>query len=117
MTILIQLGIFILVLSLLGLLFRAVFRLLVRLWLLPPLAWWGLCAKVYPQWSAAHPLIAYGVLAMLVLVMLAAWFGPLLENRRLERQVRDEIILANAEGRTIEGIRFENGVPVTTYRD
>lgn len=121
MTILLQVCVFFLVLSALILAARLALALLVRLWVLPPLLWWGLGTRLYPQWAAANPLLFYGVLAALVLAMLARWIGPplmrLLEDRQMERTVRDEIARAHTEGRVIDGIRLENGVPVTTYRD
>ncbi|PWM51301.1 MAG: hypothetical protein DBX60_07170 [Bacillota bacterium] len=113
MTILLQIGAFVLGLAVLGL----AFKLLVKLRILPLLVWLGLGKGLYPSWSAAHPLIFCGVLAALALLMVFSWLGPWLESRRLERQVRDEIIRARAEGRTIDGIKMQNGVPVMTYRD
>lgn len=121
MMILLQIAVFFLALTVLAAVFRLAFQLLVRLWLLPPLIWWALGKVLYPQWSAAHPLLFYGVLAVLILVMLAVWFGPLVarqrENKRLERMVSEGISRARAEGRTIDNIQLENGVPVITYRD
>lgn len=113
----IQIGAFVLALLLLVLLFRLVIRFLVQRFLLPPLVWWTLGIKLYPQWSVAHPLVFYGVLAVLLLIMVAAWVKPVLENKLLERRVRDEISRTHAEGRIIDGIQMQNGVLVTNYRD
>lgn len=117
MKIVIQIGVLLLVLSLLLL----AFKLLVKSRLLPLLIWCGLGWKLYPQWSNAHPFIFYGVLAFLALVIVFSWLGPYLERRREEKRfenhVRSEAIRARAEGRTISGIKVENGVPVTIWRD
>lgn len=74
----IQIGVLLLALSLLLL----AFKLLVKSRLLPLLIWCGLGWKLYPQWSAAHPFIFYGVLAALALVTAFSWLGPWLERRR-----------------------------------
>ena len=108
MKIVIQIGVLLLVLSLLLL----AFKLLVKSRLLPLLIWCGLGWKLYPQWSNAHPFIFYGVLAFLALVIVFSWLGPYLERRREEEAIR-----ARAEGRTISGFKVENGVPVTIWRD
>lgn len=105
MKIVIQIGVLLLVLSLLLL----AFKLLVKSRLLPLLIWCGLGWKLYPQWSNAHPFIFYGVLAFLALVIVFSWLGPYLERRREEKRfenhVRSEAIRARAEGRTISGSR------------
>ena len=97
------------------------FKLLVKSRLLPLLIWCGLGWKLYPQWANAHPVIFYGVLAFLALVIVFSWLGPYLERRREEKRfenhVRSEAIRARAEGRTISGFKVENGVPVTIWRD
>lgn len=113
----IQISVLLLALSLLLL----AFKLLVKSRLLPLLIWCGLGWKLYPQWSAAHPFIFYGVLAALALVTAFSWLGPWLERRREEKRfenhVRSEAARARAEGRTISGFKVENGVPVTIWRD
>lgn len=113
----IQIGVLFLALSLLLL----AFKLLVKSRLLPLLIWCGLGWKLYPQWSAAHPFIFYGVLSALALVTVFSWLGPWLERRREEKRfenhVRSEAARAWAEGRTISGFKVENGVPVTIWRD
>lgn len=113
----IQIGVLLLALSLLLL----AFKLLVKSRLLPLLIWCGLGWKLYPQWSAAHPFIFYGVLAALALVTAFSWLGPWLERRREEKRfenhVRSEAARARAEGRTISGFKVENGGPVTIWRD
>ena len=117
MKIVIQVGVFLLVLFLLLL----AFKLLVKSRLLPLLLWCGLGWKLYPQWSNAHPFIFYGVLAVLALVTVFSWLGPWLERRRevkrFESHVRSELLRAEAEGRTISGFQVENGVPITIWRD
>lgn len=113
----VQIGVLLLALSLLLL----VFKLLVKSRFLPLLIWCGLGWKLYPQWSAAHPFIFYGVLAALALVTVFSWLGPWLERRREEKRfenhVRSEAARARTEGRTINGFKVENGVPVTIWRD
>lgn len=113
----IQIGVLFLALSLLLL----AFKLLVKSRLLPLLIWCGLGWKLYPQWSAAHPFIFYGVLSALALVTVFSWLGPWLERRREEKRfenhVRSEAARARAEGRTISGFKVENGGPVTIWRD
>lgn len=113
----VQIGVLLLALSLLLL----VFKLLVKSRFLPLLIWCGLGWKLYPQWSAAHPFIFYGVLAALALVTVFSWLGPWLERRREEKRfenhVRSEAARARTEGRTISGFKVENGVPVTIWRD
>ena len=113
----VQIGVLLLALSLLLL----VFKLLVKSRFLPLLIWCGLGWKLYPQWSAAHPFIFYGVLAALALVTVFSWLGPWLERRREEKRfenhVRSEAARARTEGRTISGFKVENGVPVTIGRD
>lgn len=117
MKVVIQIGVFLLALSLLLL----ALKLLVRSRLLPLLLWCGLGWKLYPQWSNAHPFIFYGVLAVLALVIIFSWLGPWLEQRRevkqFENHVQSELLRAEAEGRTISGFKVENGVPVTIWRD
>ena len=117
MKFIIQIVVFLLVLSLIPL----ALKLLVKSRLLPPLIWWGLGRELYPQWSAAHPFMFYGILAALAVLVLFSWLGPWLARRREEKQferyVRDEIARADAEGRTISGFKVENGVPITIWRD
>lgn len=113
----IQIGVLFLALSLLLL----AFKLLVKSRLLPLLIWCGLGWKLYPQWSAAHPFIFYGVLSALALVTVFSWLGPWLERRREEKRFENHVQVgsarARAEGRTISGFKVENGVPVTIWRD
>lgn len=117
MKFIIQIAVFLLALSLIPL----ALKLLVKSRLLFPLIWWGLGRELYPQWSAAHPFIFYGVLAALALLVLFSWLGPWLARRREEKEfenhVLDELARADAEGRTISGFKIENGVPVTIWRD
>ena len=116
MTILQQLVLFFL--ALVGL--ALAFKLLVKLRLLPLLLWWVIGKVIFSQWFAGHPVVFYGVLGILALLTLASWLGPLLgriqENKRAERMVLEELSRARAEGRTIDYIQVENGIPVAKYK-
>lgn len=102
---------------------RLIFTLLLRLQLLPVLIW--LCVgRVYPQWAAAHPFVFYGVLALFALLALSCWLRPVVEwvqerqmLRLAERQIKNDLYRANAEGRTITGFQLCNGVPIPEYKD
>ena len=102
---------------------RLIFTLLLRLQLLPVLIW--LCVgRVYPQWAAAHPFVFYGVLALFALLALSCWLRPVVEwvqerqmLRLAERQIKNDLHRANAEGRTITGFQLCNGVPIPEYKD
>lgn len=117
MTIPQQIGLFLLGLVVLAL----TFRVLVKLRLLPLLLWLGVGKGLYPQWSEGHPLVFYGVLAVLVLFALTSWLPPLLErrreNRQMEKMILEDIARANVEGRTIDSIQIQGGLPITTYRE
>ena len=93
---------------------RLVFALLLRLQLLPILVWLGV-GRLYPQWAAAHPFVFYGVLALFALLALSCWLRPVL--RMAERQIKNDLHRANAEGRTITGFQLCNGVPIPEYKD
>ena len=102
---------------------RLVFALLLRLQLLPILVWLGV-GRLYPQWAAAHPFVFYGVLAFFGLLALSCWLRPMVEwaqerqmLRLAERQIKDNLHRANAEGRTITGFQLCNGVPIPEYKD
>ena len=102
---------------------RLIFTLLLRLQLLPVLIW--LCVgRVYPQWAAEHPFVFYGVLAFFGLLALSCWLRPVVEwvqerqmLRLAERQIKNDLHRANAEGRTITGFQLCNGVPIPEYGD
>jgi hypothetical protein len=116
MTILQQISAFVLAsaLAVLG------FKLLVKLRILPLLLWWGLGKNLYPVWAAGHSLLFYGVLAALALLTLASWLCPVLtehlENKRLERMILEDLSKARAEGREIDSIQIQHGIPVAKYR-
>ena len=57
---------------------RLVFALLLRLQLLPILVWLGV-GRIYPQWTAEHPFVFYGVLAFFGLLALSCWLRPVVE--------------------------------------
>ena len=91
---------------------RLVFALLLRL------------GRLYPQWAAAHPFVFYGVLAFFGLLALSCWLRPVVEwvqerqmLRLAERQIKNDLHRANAEGRTITGFQLCNGVPIPEYED
>ena len=99
------------------------FALLLRLQLLPILVWLGV-GRIYPQWAAEHPFVFYGVLAFFGLLALSCWLRPVVEwvqerqmLRLAERQIKDDLHRANAEGRTITGFQLCNGVPIPEYED
>ena len=94
---------------------RLVFALLLRLQLLPILVWLGV-GRIYPQWA--------GVLAFFGLLALSCWLRPVVEwvqerqmLRLAERQIKNDLHRANAEGRTITGFQLCNGVPIPEYED
>ena len=102
---------------------RLVFALLLRLQLLPILVWLGV-GHIYPQWAVSHPFVFYGVLAFFGLLALSCWLRPVVEwvqerqiLRMAERQIKDDLHRANAEGRTITGFQLCNGVPIPEYKD
>ena len=102
---------------------RLVFALLLRLQLLPMLAWLGV-GRLYPQWTAAHSFVFYGVLALFALLALSCWLRPVVEwvqerqmLRLAERQIKNDLHRANAEGRPITGFQLCNGVPIPEYKD
>ena len=95
----IQIGVLLLALSLLLL----AFKLLVKSRLLPLLIWCGLGWKLYPQWSAAHPFIFYGVLAALALVTAFSWLGPWLERRREEKRFENHVRSEGAHHQRFQG--------------
>ena len=93
---------------------RLVFALLLRLQLLPILVWLGV-GRIYPQWAAEHPFVFYGVLAFFGLLALSCWLRPVVEwvqerqmLRLAERQIKNDLHRANAEGRTITGFQLRN---------
>ena len=92
---------------------RLVFALLLRLQLLPILVWLGV-GRLYPQWAAAHPFVFYGVLALFALL---EWVQERQMLRLAERQIKNDLHRANAEGRTITGFQLCNGVPIPEYKD
>ena len=102
---------------------RLVFALLLRLQLLPILVWLGV-GRLYPQWAEAHPFVFYGGLALFALLVLSCWLRPVVEwvqerqmLRLAERQIKNDLHRANAEGRTITGFQLRNGVPIPEYKD
>ena len=102
---------------------RLMFALLLRLQLLPILVWLGV-GRIYPQWTAEHPFVFYGVLAFFGLLALSCWLRPVVEwvqerqmLRLAERQIKDDLRRANVEGRTITGFQLCNGVPIPEYED
>lgn len=96
------------------------FKLLVKLRLLPLLLWWVIGKEIFSQWFAGRPVVFYGGLGILALLTLASWLGPLFgriqENRRAERMVLEELSRARAEGRIIDSIQIENGIPIAKYK-
>ncbi len=116
MTALQQIGIVILALIALVI----VFMLLVKMRLLPLGLWLFLGKVPFAQWSGRHPLIFYGVLVLLAGLTLASWLVPKLrqwrEGRWIERKIRADIAAAHAEGRVIESIELDHGIPVIKYR-
>ena len=102
---------------------RFVFALLLRLQLLPILVWLGV-GPLSPRGAAAHPFVFYGVLALFALLALSCWLRPVVEwvqerqmLRLAERQIKNDLHRANAEGRTITGFQQSNGVPIPEYKD
>ena len=92
---------------------RLVFALLLHLQLLPIGDRCGL-----------HPFVFYGVLAFFGLLALSCWLRPVVEwvqerqmLRLAERQIKDDLHRANAEGRTITGFQLCNGVSIPEYED
>ena len=109
--------------ALLSLAVRLIFALLVRLHLIPILVWLGV-GRLYPQWAAAHPIVYYGILVFFTLLVLSCWLRPVLEwvqerqmLRLAERQIKNDLHRADAEGRTITGFQLCNGVPIPEYKD
>lgn len=116
MTMIQQLFIVIVALSLLPL----ALRLLIKSRFLPALLWWG-AGQLYPTWRTAHNISFYCVLALLILVSVASWLGPVVDRKRQERMavkiLRKDIVRAHEEGREIDCIEIVNGFPLTKYRE
>ena len=86
-----------------------VFRLIVKLHLLPPLLY-AVIAQVFSRdWSLTHPVISIGIFMVLTLYSVLRWFWPLLQNRMEERQLRQlvDVQLDLARELGIENPTFE----------
>ena len=64
------------------------------------------------------------VIGLLISLALSCWLRPVVEwvqerqmLRLAERQIKNDLHRANAEGRTITGFQLCNGVPIPEYKD
>ena len=91
-------------------------RLLVKLHILPVLLYLVVGLAVFPAWVAQHSVAYYGILAVLILLVLATWFGPAVRDIRMERRAQrlllDELKQAREEGHSIDSFELHNGIPI-----
>ena len=94
-------------------------RLLAKLHILPVLLYLVVGLAVFPAWVAQHSVAYYGILAALVLLVLASWLGPVVRDIRMERRAQqlllDELKQAREEGHSISSFELHSGIPIAHY--
>ena len=90
-------------------------RLLAKLHILPVLLYLVVGLAVFPAWVAQHSVAYYGILAALVLLVLASWLGPVVRDIRMEQLLLDELKQAREEGHSINSFELHSGIPIAHY--
>lgn len=116
-----QLLLFILIVSLIPVVFRLVLHLLIKLHLLPLLLYLATVKFFFPSWAAAYEVLCIGLLAAIVIATLASWLVPWIRGLIEERQIKDlllsDIRFAEEQGLSTDQYHFtvKNGVPILEY--
>ena len=94
-------------------------RLLAKLHILPVLLYLVVGLAVFPAWVAQHSVAYYGILAALVLLVLASWLGPWYGiygwSAAHSSSFSDELKQAREEGHSIDSFELHSGIPIAHY--
>ena len=91
-------------------------KLAVKTRLIIPLLYMAVVAFFFSAWATAHPVLSFGILGLLLLLVVFSWLWPALSRLRDERLMKKALLLQikTARETTDEplSVSFEDGVPI-----
>lgn len=107
-----QIAILIIVVALLPL----VLKLAVKTRLIIPLLYMAMIGVFFPSWATAHPVLSFGILGLLLLLIVSSWLWPALSRLHEERMMKRALLLQISTARESSGeplsVTFVDGVPI-----